>query len=165
MKTRSAIVFLAIVSLIPPCARADQIEAPQPNSAGQCSPPAVVEAFLGFADTEAVEFGELLNQFQTTLRGLQEQIAARQTQLEMLLSQPNPDPANIGGLFVQINALQKQVAQATRSLQTQFAILLTDEQKQKVRVVTQASQLQPVVYAFVALNLVPAPMPLPCQKQ
>ena len=165
MKTHSAIVFLAMVSFIPLRAQANQTGAPQPNSAGQCPPPAVVAAFLGFPDTEAVQFGELLNQFQTSLRGLQEQIAARQTQLDALLSQQNPDPAMVGGLVVQINAVQKQIAQVIRGYQTQFSSLLTDEQKQKVQVLTQASQLQPVAGAFVALNLVPAPMPLPCQKQ
>jgi hypothetical protein len=33
-----------------------------------------------------------------------------------------------------------------------------------VQAVTQASQLQPVVPAFVALKLAPPPTPLPCQQ-
>lgn len=164
MNPPARIVFLAMVSF-PLWGQTDQIEAQQPSPAGQCPPSAVVAAFLGFPDTEAVQFGELLNQFQTSVRGLQEQIAARQMQLNALLSQPSPDPAVVGGLVVQINTLQKQAAQVIRGYQTQFASLLTDAQKQRIQVLTQASQLQPVVGALVALNLVPAPIPLPCQKQ
>jgi Spy/CpxP family protein refolding chaperone len=165
MKRLVVIIFLAVLSFIAPQAKANQIEAPAPKSADQCLPPAVVASFLGFTEAQAAQFGDLLVQFQTTLHGLQEQIAVRQTQLDILLGQPNPHPAIIGSLFLQIHALQQQVAQVIQSFQSQFSSLLTGEQKQKVQAVTQASQLQPVVGAFVALYLVPAPTPLPCQKQ
>ncbi len=165
MKRLAAIAFLAVISFVAPHADAIQIPTPPPNSADKCVPPAVVAAFLGFTEPQAVQFGDLLNQFQTAQRGLQEQIAARQAQLDILLGQPNPDPAVIGSLFLQIHALQQEVARAIQSFQSQFTALLTDEQKQKVQAVTLASQLQPVVGAFVGLYLVPAPTPLPCQKQ
>jgi hypothetical protein len=35
----------------------------------------------------------------------------------------------------------------------------------RMQAVTQASQLQPFVGAFVALKLAPPPIPLPCQNQ
>jgi Spy/CpxP family protein refolding chaperone len=165
MNTRAATMFLTMVSFVPLQAKANQTEAPQPKLTDPCVPPVVVASFLGFTDTEAAQLGVFLDQFQTTLHGLQAQIAPRQTQLEVLLGAPIPDPASIGNLLLQIHALQQQVSQAMQSFQTQFASLLTDEQKQKVQAVTQASQLLPVVGAFVVLNLVPAPTPLPCQKQ
>lgn len=164
MKIYAATLFLTVFSSILPQAKVVQTEVP-PKSADQCLPPAVVASFLQFTDAQAAQFGGLVDQFQATLRGLEEQIAARQAHLEALLSQPHPDPAIVGNMFLQIHALQQQVAQAVQGFQSQFAALLTDEQRQKVQAVTQASQLQPVVGAFVALNLVPAPTPLPCQKQ
>jgi len=154
-----------MLSFIPLQARAPQTEVPSSESTVQCVPPAVVASFLGFTEAQTAQFESLFGQFQTTLHGLQEQIGARQSQLDILLSQPNPNPAVVGTLLLQIHALQQKVAQAIRSFQSQFAALLTEEQKQKVQAVTLASQLQPVVGAFVALYLVPPPTPLPCQKQ
>ena len=159
MKTQVATGLLAMLLSVSSPVKADSSEAPQ------CPPPAVVAAFLGFTDAEAAQFGTSLGQLQTTLHGVQSQITASEAQLNTLLAQPNPDPATIGGLFLQIHSLQQQAGQAIQSFQTQVASLLTDEQKQKVQAVTLASQLQPVVGAFVALNLVPAPTPLPCQPQ
>ena len=164
MKIYSATLFLAVISLLAPQAGAAQAAAPAPNSGDPCPAPAVVASFLGFTDAQAAQFGGLLGQLEPTLHGLQEQIAARQTQLDTLLSQSNPNPAVVGSFVLQIRALTQQVAQAVQSFQSQFATLLTDEQKQKVQAVAQASQLQPVVGAFVSLNLAPAPTPLPCQK-
>lgn len=165
MKRFAATVFLTVLSFIPPQAMAKQIEAPPQKSADLCLPPAVVASFLAFTETQAAQFGDLLGQFQPTLQDLREQIAARQAQLDILLGQPNPDLAVVGSLFLQLHALQQKVAQVIQIFHTQFISLLTDEQKQQVQAVTQGSQLQPVVGAFVALYLVPAPTPLPCQKQ
>lgn len=165
MKTLTATVFLTLLPFIPLQAKTTQIEVPASKSTHQCVPPAVVVSFLGFSEAQTTQFESLFGQFQATLNGLQLQMAAQQRELDILLNQPNPNPAAVGSLFLQIHALQQQVAQAKQSFQSQFAALLTDEQKQKVQGVTLASQLQPVVGAFVALNLVPPPTPLPCQKQ
>jgi len=165
MKRLVGIMFLAMLAFIPRQANANQTVAPAAPSVDQCPPPAVVASFLGFTESQATQFAQLLAQFQTTLHGVQEQVATVQAQLDTLLGQPNPDPAVAGRLFLQIHALQQQAAHVVQSFQSQFASLLTDEQKQKVQAVTLASQLQPVAGSFVALYLVPAPTPLPCQKQ
>lgn len=165
MKRLCATLLVTVLSFAPVLAKAGQIEALPSESAGQCLPPAVVASFLGFTETQAAQFGDLLALFQATLHGLQEQIAARQAQLSVLLDQPNPDPAIVGSLFLQIHTLERQVAQVIQGFQSQFTSLLTDEQRQKVQAVTQVSLLQSVVGAFVALYLAPAPTPLPCRKQ
>lgn len=161
MKTRAVTAFLAMLCFNPLQAKADQI-GPAPIPTDQCPPPGVVAAFLGI---DPKTFGELVSQYLANLHSVQDQVAARQNQLNALLSQPNNDPAAVGTIVLQIQALQQQAAQITRGFQTQFVSLLTDEQKQKVQAITQASQLQPVVGSFVALNLVAAPKPLSCQMQ
>jgi Spy/CpxP family protein refolding chaperone len=165
MRRLVSILFLAVVWSATPPAKANPTEAPPANSADQCLPPAVIASFLGFTEAQAAQFGELLPQLQAALHGLQEQTATLQTQLDILLGQPNPDPAMVGSLFLHIHALQLQVAQTLQAFQHQFASLLTDAQAQKVQAVTQASQLQPVVGAFVALHLVVTPTPLSCEQQ
>lgn len=164
MKRLAALALLATLPLLVSRAAGRVLAAPQ-TSNGQCPPPpAVVATFLGFTDEQAQQFGILLNQFQTTVHTLQEQIAALQQQLNTLLGQPHPDPAPVGKLVLQIHALGQQVEQAIQNYHELFANLLTPEQKQKIEEVTVASQLQPVVGSFVTLYLVPPPS-LPCQKQ
>jgi len=165
MKTLTATVFLILVLLCPVQAKGAQRQVPWSNSTGQCVPPAVVASFLGFTEAQTSEFVALLGQLQPTLQGLEGQIVVLQTQLDILLSQPSPNPAILGNLLLQIHALEQQVAEAIQSYQSKFVALLTEVQKQKVQAVTQASQLQPVVGAFVALKLAPPPTPLPCQNQ
>jgi hypothetical protein len=136
------------------------------NSNEQCPPPpAVVAMFLGFTSGQTEQLGILLAQFQANLCPVQEQIAAHQQQLNILLGQPNPGPALIGSLVLQIHALEQQAAQVVEGFHTAFVALLTQEQKQKIEEVTLASQLQPVVGAFVTFHLVPPPPAVPCQKQ
>lgn len=164
MKKTTVLTLLTVLLLFTHQA-ASQMVAAAPGSI-QCPPPPVLVAtFLGFTDGQAEQFGILLNQFQNDLRSLQEQIAPRQQQLNVLLSQPDPDPATVGALVLQLHALQHQMEQIIQSFQNTFAALLTQEQKQKIEAVTLASQLEPAVGAFVALHLVPSSPSLPCQKQ
>jgi septal ring factor EnvC (AmiA/AmiB activator) len=164
MEKAAVLAFFLVLPLLPQRV-SGQMVVESPSLAEQCPPPpAVVAAFLAFSPGQAEEFGILLNQSQNNLRSLQEQIAPRQQQLDALLSQPNPDPAMVGALVLQIHALQYQQAQVIRNFRSAFASLLTQEQKQKIEQATVASQLQPAVGAFVALRLVPPPPSLPCQK-
>ncbi len=164
MKKVAVFTLLLIFPLFAPQAWS-KATAETPVSTEQCPPPpAFVAAFLGFSPAQADQFGVLLHQLQTNIHSLQEQIAPRQQQLDVILSQPSPNPVQVGVLVVQIHALQQQVAQNIQNYQTAFAGLLTQEQKQKIEQLTVASQLQPAIGAFVALYIVPPPPQLPCQK-
>jgi Spy/CpxP family protein refolding chaperone len=129
-------------------------------------PPAVVASFLGLTPGQVQQMGALLSQVLPTLEALGQQSAEVQQQLDILLSQANPDPAGIGKLVIQLHVLQQQAAQLLEGYHSAFAGLLTPDQKQKVEGVTVASQIQPVVGAFAALFLVPPPpSSSTCQKQ
>lgn len=165
MKKAAILTFLAVLPLFGQQA-VSKTSAASPNSIERCPPPpAVVAMFLGFTEGQVQQFGVLLNQFQANVGSLQEQVAARQQQLNMLLSQPDPDPTTVGTLVLQVHQLQQQLAALIRNFQSVFAELLTPDQSQKIEQLTIASQLQPAVGAFVALHLVPPPPSLPCQKQ
>lgn len=165
MKKTAILTLLLVLTLFASSAQSETIPQSTSSTDQYPPPPAVVAAFLGFSPAQIEQFGTLLTQFQTNVHSLQEQIAPRQQQLDALLSQPSPNPAQVGVLVVQIHALQQQVAQVIQAYQIAFAGLLTPDQKQKVEQVTLASQLQPAVGAFVALYLAPPPPSLPCQKQ
>ncbi|MDD5544613.1 MAG: hypothetical protein PHX83_15715 [Acidobacteriia bacterium] len=122
-------------------------------------PPVVVAAFLNLSEAQAAQFRDLLNEFQTSVSGLQEQLGGRQNQLQGMLNTPGADPASVGGLVLEIHAIELQVGQAVQSFQSHFFDLLTAEQKGKVQAVALAAQLQPAVGAFAALRLIPLPPP------
>lgn len=128
-------------------------------------PPAVVASFLELTPGQVEQMGALLTQALPILETLGQQSAEVQQQLDLLLSQTNPDPAQIGKLVVQIHALQLEAAQVVEGFHNAFAGLLTQDQKQKLEGITVASQLQPVVGAFRALYLVPPPPSTSCQKK
>jgi hypothetical protein len=128
-------------------------------------PPAVVASFLGLTPGQVEQMGALLRQVLPTLETLGQQSAEVRQQLDLLLSQTNPDPAQIGKLVVQLHVLQLEAAQVVEGFHNAFAGLLTQDQKQKLEGVIVVSQLQPVVGAFAALYLVPPPPSTSCQKQ
>jgi hypothetical protein len=135
------------------------------NASFPCPPPpAVVASFLGLTPGQVEQMGALLTQVLPTLETLGQQSAEVHQQLDLLLSQTNPDPAQIGKLVVQLHVLQLEAAQVVEGFHNAFAGLLTQDQRQKLEGVTVASQLQPVVGAFRALYLVPPPS-TSCQKQ
>jgi hypothetical protein len=128
-------------------------------------PPAVVASFLELTPGQVEQMGALLTQVLPALETLGQQSAEVQQQLDLLLSQTNPDPAQIGKLVVELHALQLQASQVLKGFHNAVAGLLTQDQKQKLEEVTVASQLQPVVGAFRALYLVPPPSSTSCPKQ
>jgi Spy/CpxP family protein refolding chaperone len=117
----------------------------------------VVAKFLGLSEPQAAQLRELLGELQGSASELEQQIGAKQMQLEQLVNSPNPNPQAVGILFLQIQALNRQLAQAIQSFQQRFIELLTAEQRARLGAVQQAAQLQPVVGAFAALHLVLVP--------
>jgi hypothetical protein len=165
MKRLSFVALLSAMLLFAPKVMGRTVPVPANASAPCPPPPAVVASFLGLTPGQLEQFGALLSEVLPTLQGLQLESAAVQQQLDVLLSQPNPDPGQVGRLVVQLHLLQQQAAQVVENFHNIFASLLTQDQKQKLEGVTLASQLQPVVGAFAALYLVPRPPSPSCQKQ
>jgi Spy/CpxP family protein refolding chaperone len=135
------------------------------NANAACpTPPAVVASVLGLTPGQVEQFGTLLSQVLPVLHELQQQRTATQAQLDALLGQPNPDPAQVGKLVVQLHVIEVQTTQVINNFHNAFASLLSPQQIQQLQGITVASQVQPVVGAFVALYLVPPPPSIPtCQ--
>jgi hypothetical protein len=165
MKKLGFVTLLAAMLFFAPKMAGSTVPAAASASLPCPPPPAVVASFLGLTPGQVEEMGALLTQVLPSLETLGQQSADVQQQLELLLSQTNPDPAQIGKLVLQLHVLQLEAAQVVEGFHNAFAGLLTQEQKQKLEGVTVASQLQPVVGAFRALYLVPPPPSTSCPKQ
>lgn len=132
-----------------------------PGYAGEASPappaPVIVARFLGFTEAQAAQFGQLLQNLQATMGGLEPQMRLRQQRLEELLSAEEPDAASIGALLIEIRALQKQAGQAIEAYHNGFQQLLSEEQRQRVREVVREAQLFQAVRAFAEVRLIEPP--------
>jgi hypothetical protein len=115
-------------------------------------PAAAVSQFLHLAPPQVQAFGQLLQVRQAATAPLLLQIAAREQRIRELIASGG-DPAEIGTLVVQVHQLQQSVAAVQAQFLAGFQGLLNDEQRQAWDAVHLAARLQPVVPAFVALQL------------
>jgi len=118
----------------------------------ESSPLQIVAQFLQLQPSQEPLFGQLLQARQTAVTPLFQAMAQKEQQLEALLASGG-NPAQVGILVIQIHALQQQVMQTQQVFLENLANLLDQDQQQRLAAVAIAVQLQPVVPAFVALQL------------
>src|SRR5215471_17584784 len=70
------------------------------------NPALAVSGFLGFSETQTSTFLQMFTTLQNAMQDLQAQMQAKQQQLQEMLSMPEPDPASLGRLMLQIHALE-----------------------------------------------------------
>jgi hypothetical protein len=115
-------------------------------------PPAVVARFLHLSPEQGQAFGQLLQARQAALAPILQQIAHREQRIRELVA-AGGNPAEIGTLMLQVHQLQQAAAAAQAQFLTAFAGLLNEDQRRQWDGVRLAAQLQPVLPAFQALQL------------
>ena len=122
-----------------------------PGGPGQVQPPpeVVLKDVLGLTDEQITAFHTLMQARGTAAEALQTQLQAAQKALGDALKAANPDPANIGTLFLRVDSLQKQFKAIDETFKTGFNNLLTAQQKEKV---TQIQALEAQLKAAGALH-------------
>jgi HPt (histidine-containing phosphotransfer) domain-containing protein len=116
------------------------------------APVAVVARFLRLGPEQAQAFGQLLQSRQAALAPILQQIAQREQRIRELVA-AGGNPAEIGTLMLQVHQLQQAAAAAQAQFLTAFAGLLDEEQRRQWDAVRLAAQLQPVLPAFQALQM------------
>lgn len=112
----------------------------------------LVAQFLQLSPAQIQEFVQLLQARQSLAVPLLQQIQQASVQLKALLN-AGGNPSVIGALVLQIHALQQQVAHVQQDFLSKFVSLLDPDQQQRFEAVRIAAQLQPILPAFQALNL------------
>lgn len=160
MRTRTRVAGAAVALLLAALpVRAEQVgtRGGEPAEAAKgpgCDggPLGVVAQFLTLAPEQVQAVGQLLQEREQAQAPIHQQIAVREQLVEQLLASGG-DPAEIGQLVVEIH----QLRQAAQSVQAQFLAgfqaVLSEPQRQRWAQVQMAAQLQPVVPAFVSLQL------------
>lgn len=115
-----------------------------PGGPGQVQgppPDLVLKETLGLSDEQLTSLRTLLDTRRTAAETLQTQLQAAQKALGDALKAANPDPANVGTLFLRVDSLQKQFRTIDETFKTGFNNLLTAQQKEKVAAI-QALEAQ-----------------------
>ncbi len=90
------------------------------------APPArVLKAALNLSDEQTTALRELIETRVSDVKAIEEQINELQSQLEELLQTEEPDPAEVGGLVLDIHTLKQEIRQGHEDYQQSFRDLLT----------------------------------------
>ena len=90
----------------------------------------------------------------TASEALQAQLQAAQKALGDALKVANPDPANIGTLFLKVDSLQKQFKPIDDAFKTGFTNLLTAQQREKLAAIQAVEQQLKAAGALHALGAI-----------
>jgi Spy/CpxP family protein refolding chaperone len=95
-------------------------------------PEAVIKAALALSDVQMQSLQGLLQTRQQAVAQLQPQIADAELALAEAIHATTPDPATIGQLTLQLEALRAQIRAADTTVADGFLALLNDEQKARL---------------------------------
>lgn len=116
-------------------------------------PVIIVAQVLNLSPDQVTAFAGILQQRQTAIQPLIEQLQAKQQSIGQLLGAANPDPLAIGQALIDIHALQLQVGAANAASAKQFEQILTPDQLQRLNAIRGGAQVCPIVPAFQATGL------------
>ena len=161
----SGVVFAALAFLafaVPALAQPFQAPGPRPEipMAGmQAGDPdgsrarEVVIQFLGLTAEQVTAWDALLETRKAAVEPLREELQAVEEQLRELLLSEAPDPATVGTLVLQAQALREQIVAANQAYLDAFEALLTTEQATRLTLLRRAERAQPLFPAFRLFGL------------
>jgi hypothetical protein len=139
--------FVLLLSLFPLLAFAQ-------GDPGQLPPPVqAVARYLELSPEQVEAWMGLLDGLHRQQRPLHEQVQGLEEELKLQLQQPEPDPAAVGQLVLEIQALRGQMRFNEEDYQDAFEDLLNEEQLEKLYFLRAASELAPLFPAFKETRL------------
>jgi len=156
MRSVAAVALTVLAGWTP--LRAQEPEAPdvmvRAEQGADCEggPIAVVAQFLSLRADQLPVLEQALGERQQTLGPILQEIAVREQRIhELIVSGDNP--AEIGVLVIQVDALRRQAEVAQAVFLARVEALLDAEQRVLWQQVRLAARLQPVLPAFQALQM------------
>jgi hypothetical protein len=143
--------MLALMSLaLPVLAQGPQ--GPGPDD--RVPPQEKVAGFLELSEEQVGNWQALLEDRDSALVPLHEEIAAESQALGDLLAGEDPDPTEVGELVISIHDLRGEVKDVHMTYATGFDELLEEEQAQRLEFIRRANHVQPLLPAFKAMGLI-----------
>ena len=114
---------------------------------------------LALTDAQTQQLQDLQKNRQEAAQAVYQKISDKQRQLNEALASPTPNPAAIGQLEIDMANLRKQIG-AGPSVRDEALAILTDAQKEKLKDLQNAMQLQRAANEAIGLGLISAPPPV-----
>ena len=128
----------------------------------QEEPPPIVEAshnaVVRFLDLspEQVETWDVIYQIHREKeKPLQEMIAEVQEDIDALFDAGDPDPAEVGALFITRRDLTEQLVEVHLVYHEDFVLLLDEAQNRRLRFIARADDVEKFIPAFKLFELIP----------
>ena len=114
---------------------------------------------LALTDAQTQQLQDLQKNRQEAAQAVYQKISDKQRQLNEALASPAPNPTAIGQLEIDMASLRKQIG-AGPSVRDEALAILTDAQKEKLKDLQNAMQLQRAANEAIGLGLISAPPPV-----
>ena len=128
----------------------------------QEEPPPIVEAshnavvaFLKLTPEQVEDWHLIYEIHRQAEQPLQQAIADVQAVIDELLAAEEPDPAEVGMLFIQRRDLMEELVQVHLTYHGDFVLILDDAQARKLRFIARADDVQKIIPAFKLFELIP----------
>jgi hypothetical protein len=123
--------------------------------------PESLKIYLGLNDTQITR----ILQFNTDYFQFEQQKNARAAQVQgeiaLEIVKPSLDPMSIGLRYVELEAIRRELTDRRKQLSDNLQGVLTADQRTKLKTLTEAMALQPVIAAAQCENLLPQQPPFP----
>ena len=115
-----------------------------------------LKTVLSLSDTQVQALVGIQQQKPQVLQPLLQQIQQDEQNLQQLLAN-NPDPAAVGRLFIEINAIKQHIQQVLSNFQQQSLSILRPDQRMQVQSLADVLRLQVAAQQAVGLGLLSPP--------
>ena len=133
-----------------------------PVVAQEMEPPPIAEAahnrvaaFLKLSAEQIAQWDVIYQIHRDAERPLKEEAAAIQTEIDALFEAGEPDPAEVGELFIQRRDLGEALFEVHLIYHEDFVALLDETQVKRLRFISRADDVQQVIPAFKLFELIP----------
>ena len=127
---------------------------PMALAAQEPPPVAVVANVLSLSEEQVHALGDFLQARGEAVRPAAEELQRHQQALAQQLQAPNPDPATIGQLILEIRAIEGRIKQTVGDADKTLDQILDSEQRTRLEQLRGAAGACAVVPAFRAVGLI-----------
>ncbi|MGQ9634590.1 MAG: Spy/CpxP family protein refolding chaperone [Bryobacteraceae bacterium] len=142
---------------------AQTAQRPRPGAGGAAPGIEAIKKALDLTDQQVQQLTQLRRHEAEVLRPIRQQIQEKSQALREAMASPNPDPAVVGSLTLELRNLRQQVRQTNQEYHQKALAVLTPEQQTRVENMAKASrrmaQRGPALRGATLLNLIPPPPP------
>jgi hypothetical protein len=123
--------------------------------------PENLKVYLGLNDTQITRILQLNTDYFQFEQQKNARAAQVQNEIALEIVKPSLDPMSIGLRYVELEAIRRELTDRKKQLSDNLQGVLTADQRTKLKTLTDAMVLQPMIAAAQCENLLPQQPPVP----